>query len=385
MNKKIVVGLFFGGRSVEHEISVISALQAYENFDRTKYEIVSIYVSKNGDFYTGEKFLNIKNYKDIDSVLVSSQKIIIGRKSSIGGFFVPGILTRFVAIDIAFPLFHGSFGEDGCIQGVFESYQIPYVGLNVTGAALGMDKILQKGIYKELGFGVGKYIWFHRNEWFADSEKILEKFHDKKSGLQFPVFVKPALIGSSIGVSKASDEESLSFAIEVATTYSEKILVEQAFPEDVIEVNCSAMGYGLDIKASVCEQPVKSADLLSFADKYQKAGGKGSKRQGMVSLSRVIPAPISKNLAADIQSATIKIFEVFDGCGVARIDFFVDKKQNKFWVNELNSPPGSLAYYLWEKSGTPYTELLDKLIGFAQKRFEEQKKTQYSFNSGVLS
>ncbi|MBI2021983.1 D-alanine--D-alanine ligase [Candidatus Daviesbacteria bacterium] len=386
MSKKIVVGFFFGGRSTEHEVSVVTALQAYENLDKDKYEVIPIYVSKSGQFYSNPKFLDIKNYQDLDALLLSSTKELIGRKDNQSGFVSQGLISKFKPINLAFPLFHGSFGEDGAIQGLFEIYQIPYVGFNVTGSALGMDKVLQKALYKSLGFNVGHYFAISRNEWLEDSQRCLKEI---QANLKYPLFVKPATIGSSIGINKVTDEDSLSFAIEVATTYSDKILVEEAF-EGLIEVNCSALGYGTDIKASVCEMPVASSEILSFADKYQRGGstkgGKNSSRSaGMASLSRVIPAPISQKLTKEIQEATVQVFQVLDGCGVARVDFFVDKEKEKFWINEINTLPGSLAFYLWEKSGLEYQELLDKLIDLALKRFENQQKTQYTFDSGLLS
>lgn len=385
MQKKLTVGLFFGGKSVEHEVSVISALQAYENLDVNKYEVVPVYVSKDERFYLNDKFLDIKNYQDLDQLLLSSTEVVIGKKNGKGGLLSLGLFPKLVPLDVAFPLFHGSFGEDGAIQGLFEIYQIPYVGFGVSGSALGMDKVLQKAIYKELGLNVGKYFAFKRSEWLDNPEEILKHVQDDKhGGLKFPLVVKPATIGSSIGINKALDEDSLSFAIEVASTYSEKILVEEAFT-DCIEVNCSVLGYGGDIRASVCEQPIKSEELLSFIDKYQKGNQKGSKGSGMASLSRVIPAPISQSLTKGIQEATIKIFRSFDGCGVARIDYFVNKKEEMFWVNEINSPPGSLAYYLWEKSGIKFKNLLDLLITYALEKARDQNKTTYTFESGLLT
>lgn len=380
---KLVVGLFFGGRSVEHEVSVISALQAYKNLDQDKYQVIPIFVSKLGHFYTNHKFLDLKNYKDINSLLLSSKQVVLGNKNGQGGFLTQGIFGKFTSLDVAFPLFHGSFGEDGAIQGLFEIYQIPYVGLNVLGSAMAMDKVMSKALFKELGFNVGKYSWFNRRDWIEDSSKVLKQI---QKDLKFPMFVKPAIGGSSIGAGPAKDEDSLQFAIEVASAYSEKILVEEAFGEGIIEVNCSSLGYK-NIRASVCEQPVKSEELLSFSDKYMKGGGKksGGSAGGMETLSRIIPAPISKKLTAKIQEASIKIFKAMDGCGVARIDYFVDPNREKFWVNEVNSPPGSLAFYLWEKSGIKYTELLGKLIDQALERAKEQSKTQYTFESGLLS
>lgn len=377
--KKLVVGLFFGGRSVEHEVSVVSALQAYENIEKDKYEVIPIYVSKAGEFFTNPKFLDIKNYKDIRSLLFSSTQIVLASKNGKGGFLKQGFLKKFEPIDVAFPLFHGSFGEDGAVQGVFEIYNIPYVGLDVSASAVCMDKIISKALFKELGFNVGKYFWFARRDWIESSKKILRQAQD---ALRFPMFVKPATGGSSIGTGKALDEDSLQFAIEVASAYSERIIIEESFGEEIIEVNCSGLGYR-DVKASVCEQPIKSAELLTFSDKYMK-GGKGKRAGGMETLSRKIPAPISAELTKKIQEATLKVFKALNGCGVVRIDYFVDSKLEKFWINEVNSPPGSLAFYLWEKSGLPYKELLNELIAQALEREEDRKKTTYVFESGLL-
>lgn len=376
---KLKVGLLFGGKSVEHEVSVISALQAYENIDNEKYEIIPIYLSKAGEFFTNPKFLYIKNYKDFHALIYSSTQIVLANKNGKGGFLKQGFLKKFEPIDIAFPLFHGSFGEDGCIQGLFEMYSIPYVGLDVTASAVAMDKIMSKALFKELGLEVGKYTWINRNDWISESLNCIKKI---KSELKFPMFIKPATGGSSIGAGKAVDEDSLQFAIEVASAFSERIIIEESFSKDIIEVNCSALGYR-KIKASVCEQPVKSDELLTFSDKYMK-GGKGKRAGGMETLSRIIPAPIPSSLTKKIQDATIKVFKTLNGCGVARIDFFFDPKKEKFWINEVNSPPGSLAFYLWEKSGVSYKELLDKLIEQALERAKDREKTTYVFESGLL-
>lgn len=373
---KLKVGLFFGGRSTEHEVSVLTALQAYENLDLGKYEVIPIYVSKAGDFCTNPKFFDLKSFKDVESLLLFSTKIIFVK----GGLKTSGFFSKIIPLDVAFLAFHGSFGEDGCVQGLLEMYQIPYTGFNVTSSAVAMDKVVSKALFKELGLPVCEYIEVKRIDWLKDAKRCLKEVTDK---LKFPLFVKPATIGSSIGVNKAKGEDSLSFALEIAFAYAEKTLVEKTF-EGLIEVNCSALGYE-EVKASVCESPVSSEEILSFADKYQKGGGKGPKGAGMASLSRIIPAPISEKLTKQIQEATIKVFKALDGSGVARVDYFVDKKAEKFWINEINSLPGSFAFYLWERSGVKFSELLDKLIEFALKRAKNQKKTQYTFESGLLS
>lgn len=374
--KKLTVGLLFGGRSSEHEVSVITALGAYKHLDKERYEVIPVYVSKSGDLYTSPKFLDLKNFKDVDSLILSSTSINFVK----GGIKTSGLFPKTTILDVAFLSFHGSFGEDGCIQGLLEIYQIPYTGFNVTSSAVAMDKVISKAFFKELGLPVCEYVDVKRIDWIKDSKEVLKQI---QKNLKFPMFVKPATIGSSIGVNKAKDEDSLSFALEVAFTYAEKVLVEPCF-EAVIEVNCSALGYE-EVQASICESPVPSTDVLSFDDKYKKGGGKGSKGDGMASLSRIIPAPISQSLTKQIQQATVQIFKALDGCGVCRVDYFVDKDKDRFWVNEINSPPGSFAFYLWEKTGVKYSQLLDKLIEFALQRAENQKKTQYIFESGLLS
>lgn len=370
---KLKVGLFFGGRSTEHEVSILTALQAFENLDKQKYEIIPVFISKLGDFYTNPKFLDIKNFKDEDSLLMFSTKI----NFTTHGLQLNGFFPKQILLDVALLSFHGSFGEDGAIQGLLEMYKIPYTGFNVTGSAVAMDKVISKALFGHLNLPVCEYVEVKRFEWIKDPKKCLKQVQDS---LKFPMFVKPATIGSSIGVNKA-DNASLEFALEVAFTYSEKVLVEEAL-EGKLEVNCSALGYE-EIQASVCESPIASQEILSFADKYQK-GGKMSKA-GLASLSRIIPAPISADLTEKIQQATIKIFKALDGCGVARIDYFVDKENGKFWVNEINSPPGSFAFYLWEKSAIKFKQLLDMLIEFALKRAQNQNKTQYTFASNLLS
>ncbi len=380
---KLTLGLFFGGRSTEHEVSVITALQAFKHLDKLKYNIIPVYVSKESRFYTNPKFLDLKNYKDIDNLLISSVEVIpIRYKGKPTLVTISSWFNKFIPFDLAFPLFHGSFGEDGSIQGLFEVYQIPYTGFNVLASAVAMDKVISKFFFSSLGLDFAKFCYIKRSDWIKDPKECLNIILQKDNRLKFPLFVKPGNGGSSIGAGKANNEEELSFNIEVAAIYSDKILIEEAF-EGVKEVNCSALGYK-DVEASVCEMPIASGEILSFEDKYKK-GGKGSKGAGMASLSRVIPAPITSKLTDKIQDITIHIFKSLGGCGVARIDYFVDLKREKVYVNEINSPPGSLSFYLWEPAGIKYNELLDKIIQYALERWEDQKKTQYTFNSGLLS
>lgn len=375
---KLRVGLFFGGRSTEHEVSVITALQAYENLDKEKYDVVPVYVSKTGDFYTSAKLLDLRNYQNVGSLILSSTKVTFVK----GGLKTLSFWPKYIPVDLALPLFHGSFGEDGCIQGVFESFQIPYTGFNVIGSAVSMDKVISKYVFGSLGLRIGKFVAINRNEWINNPEKCIAMVG---KSLKFPVFVKPADIGSTIGINKAKNSDELSFSIEVAAVYSDKIVIEESF-EGCIEVNCAALGYK-EITPSVCEMPIRSGEALSFEDKYMKGGkgSEGSKAGGMASLSRKIPAPISKDLAKEIQETTVKIFQTLEGCGVARIDYFVDPEKELFWVNEVNSPPGSLSFYLYEPMGIKYKELLDRIINDALDRFADQQKTQFVFRNSILS
>lgn len=357
--QRLKIGLFFGGRSVEHEVSVITALQAYENLDKSKYEVVPVYVSKAGDFFTSPKFLDLKNFKDIDSLVLSATKTTFVKN----GIQTLGFFPKFISFDLALPLFHGSFGEDGSFQGLLDLMQISYVGFSVVGSSIGMDKALSKQVFQNLGLPIGKYIVVKRGE------------KPNINNLKFPVVVKPTSIGSSIGVNKVENPDDLEFYIEVAGTYSEKIIIEEAF-ENMIEVNCAALGYKEPI-ASLCEQPLPSSAILSFTDKYTKAS--------LASMQRKIPAPISQKLTKQIQEVTLRIFKALDGCGVARVDFFVDPKSEKFWVNEINTIPGSLSHYLFKPLKISYQKLLDILIDSALQRAEDQKKLTYVFESGLLS
>lgn len=377
---KLALGLFFGGKSTEHEISIITANQVLNNLNKNKYDIIPIYVSKNGDFYTNSKFNDVKNFKDINYLLLSSTKIDLVRNRNRVGILKEGFFRNFTPIDIAFPAFHGAYGEDGCIQGLFETLGIPYTGFNVAGSALGMDKILSKYLLRSLNLPTIDFKGIKRSNWLSNPQKTIEEVTKR---LQFPLFVKPATLGSSIGVNKVLDKDSLKFAMEVAFTYSEKVIIEKAI-ENIKEVNCSVLGYK-DPKASVCEMPIPKGDILSFTDKYKSGGPKGSKTSGMASLSRIIPAPINRALSKKIQDASIEIFKAMDGCGVARIDFFADPKNNTFYVNEVNTMPGSLSYYLWEKSGIGFKEMLDKIIEYGFEREKDKEKTQYTFDSNILS
>jgi len=380
---KLNVGVMFGGRSVEHEVSIVTGHQVIENIDRLKYNVIPIYVSKEGDWYTGDELLDIKNFKDIKQLLLKVKKVFLPPVPSMrnlyfyplkGGFFKKE--AEFIGVDVIFPAFHGMHGEDGTIQGLFELANIPYVGSGVTGSAVGMDKIIMKDIFKANGIPTVKYTWFLRKDYEKDREAVVNKIEGE---VNYPMFIKPANLGSSIGISKAKDREGLINAIEVAIMYDRKVIVEEGVLGP-IEINCSCLGMDDDLSTSVCEQPVTWQEFLSYEDKYLS----GDSRKGMKSSTRNIPAPLPDDKAEEIKELTAKVFRVLDCSGVARVDFLVEKESMKVYVNEINTLPGSISYYLWDYVGIDFKNLIHKLIGFALKRHEEHNKNIYTFDTELL-
>ncbi len=283
--------------------------------------------------------------------------------------------------DVAFPVLHGPFGEDGTIQGLLELADVPYVGAGVVGAAVGMDKIVMKAAFRAHGLPVVEYVWFTRRRWQEDRDGVLDEVERK---LRYPLFVKPANLGSSIGITKATERLDLAEAVDVAAHYDRRLLVEESF-EGGIEVNCSVLG-NHDLEASVCEEPVRWTEILSYEDKYLRGGkGKGGGGgEGMASLTRRIPAPISPELTAEVQRLAIESFVAIDGAGLARVDFLVDPRSGRICVNEINTLPGSLSFYLWEPSGVPVPALIDRLIELALERHRERRQTTYTYDSALL-
>lgn len=351
--KKLNVAVIFGSRSVEHDVSIITGIQIILNLSKEKYNVIPIYITQNGNFLTGEYLKNIDNFKDKKLIEKKTKKV------------------DFNNIDVAIIAVHGTNGEDGTLQGILEIKNIAYTCAGVVGSAVGMDKIIQKAAFRDNNIPVVDYVWFDRS-----NISIIEI--EKK--LKYPMFVKPANLGSSIGITKATDRKSLEFAIEVAFNYDRRILIEEAV-SDATEINCSVLGNDNPIP-SVLEEPVRYDEILSFKDKYLR-GGKGGK--GMASLTRKIPAPISKDLTENIKNLAVKAFKAVDCSGLARIDFLLNKKTNKVYVNEINTIPGSLAFYLWEKSGYPYPMLLDRLITLALERFQQKQDKIYSYDTNILN
>lgn len=381
---KIKVGVIFGGETVEHEVSIITAVQAMENMNKDKYEIVPIYISKDRTWYTGKMLMDIDVYQDFNELKRYAKEVVLVKtKEGFNLQTTKGLFRRNIAdIDIAFPIVHGNNAEDGTLQGYLDSVGIPYVGSRVLGSALGQDKVVMKQIFKDTKLPIVDYIWFFDSEYADDCDKIFEKVEK----LGYPVIVKPATLGSSVGITYVKDDKSLANAIEEAMKYDTKIVVEKAVA-NLVEVNCSVFGNYAHQETSVIEEVSSEEEFLTFEDKYI-GGSKGKLKgpsKGMASASRIIPARISKDLENKIKETSKEAFKALNLSGVCRIDYLIDKKTNKFYINEPNTIPGSLAFYLWEPAGKKYMDLLDEMITLAIKDYKNRSRKIYSFESNILS
>lgn len=375
------VGVVFGGRSVEHEVSVITGMQVIENMDKTKYKPVPIYINKEGKWLTGDSLLNFKNFKNNN--FTEAIEIFMSPKPGDFNLYKNpqdiGMFGKKVVdnIDIAFLALHGTHGEDGSIQGLFELMDIPYIGGGVLASSVGMDKILMKDVFKSNNLPVVDYYWFYRSDWNDNRQDVLDSIEDS---LKYPLFVKPANLGSSIGINIAKDKEALIQAIEVAVNYDRKIIIEKAV-EQPREINCAVLGYDREVVTSLCEEPLGWKEVLTFEDKYVKGNSKGGKSSGE---RRIIPADIEDELREQIEELAKKAFISIDGSGTSRIDFLIDKDENVY-VNEINTLPGSIGFYLWENKGYSFKDLIDALIDIAIKISKEKQGNMYNFDSNLFN
>ena len=379
------VGVIFGSRSCEREVAIISAVQLMRFADPEKYDIVPVYIDEHGSWYTGEALKEIGTYKPFNPEKKGIRKVFPDLSSGSGALLYlnkgSGLLAKdkleiAARIDVYIIVMHGMNGEDGTLQGLMELANIPYTSTGVTGSAVGMDKIIMKEFFRGADLPVLPGEWYTRREYAEDAPKIIS---DVSGKLGFPVFVKPANLGSSIGVSRADNEEELKDALELAFEYDRRVLVEKGLDKPV-ELNCSVLGYDDELLASPIEMPLNQDEFLDFRDKY--LGGNGSK--GMASLSRVLPAPIEDSLKNEIEEMSKKIFRLMDCKGVVRIDYMFDRLSEKLFITEINTIPGSLAFYLWEKDGISYRELIDRMIACAEKAHDDRNKTNYAYTSDIL-
>ncbi len=379
---KTRIAVMFGGKSVEHEVSIISGIQAIMSMDESKYEIIPVYLNKKNEMFIGDEIGKIEAYKDIPALLGKSQRVILVNENGTI-VLMPYPLKMFgkkgVAIDIAFPIVHGTNVEDGALQGYLKTIGVPFVGCDVTASALGMDKYASKVVLKENGVSVLDGYCYTTSD-YADMDTMMDSI---ESLLGYPVIVKPYNLGSSVGISVAKDRVELAQSVDDAFSYAKKIIVEHAIT-NLREINCAVLGDENDAIASECEEPLHTKDILSYEDKYL-SNSKGGGSKGMASVSRKIPAELTKEKRKEVQELAIRSFQKLGCNGVARIDFMIDEDNGRLYFNEINTIPGSLSFYLWDPVGMPYAQLLDRMILLSLKRVREEEAITFSFDTNILS
>lgn len=381
---KTNIGVFFGGRSTEHEISVISASQAMSAIDRTLYDVTPIYITKSGQWYTGEALMDVSNYRDIPALLrrctpvymrpIYGDTTLYADASSMFGTKV----KKVVALDVIIPVLHGANGEDGSFQGILQATGIPYAGCDVLASANGMDKITMKMILRACDIPVVDYTWFTDQEWDSNPNAVIAQV---EKALSYPVIVKPADLGSSVGIARADNREVLAEKITEAAKYSTRLIVEHLV-EQLKEINCSVLGTSDEYRTSVLEEPIKTGEILSYTDKYM-GGSKGAK--GMQASAKRIPAELDEDVTKRIQFLAGETFRVLSCHGVARVDLIIDDANGSIYVNEINTIPGSLSFYLWEASGITFGELMSQLVSLALKRARHQNQKVVSYDQNIFA
>lgn len=381
---KTTVGIFFGGRSTEHEISVISANQAMAAINKEKYDVIPVYITKQGKWYTGDALTDVANYRDINKLLSACTEVHMRpeygdynlyRSKQAGLFGNKGPIATF---DVVIPVLHGSNGEDGIFEGVLETIGIPYAGCDTLASANGMDKITMKMILQACDVPVVDYVWFTDKQWFARRDVLIARIEEK---LGYPVIVKPANLGSSVGIGRAADRGQLIGRINDAERYSTRIIVEHMV-DQLQEINCAVLGDCDEYITSVLEEPVKSGEILSYTDKYM-GGTKGAK--GMQSAQKRIPADLPEDVTERIRFLAGETFRVLSCHGVSRVDMIIDRSNGNIYVNEINTIPGSLSFYLWEAAGIRFDELMNRLIRLALKRKRESESKTVSYDQNIFA
>ncbi len=376
------VALIFGGKSVEHEVSIISGIQAYSNMDTERFDVIPVYLTKENLMYVGEDVGKIEAYKDIDALIKRSVRVIMVRE---GGrvrlvSYPKKTFGRSVEydIDLAFPVLHGTNVEDGAFQGYLKTLGIPFTGCDVTASALGMDKFYMKAVLKQAGIPVLDAALFTLSD-YKDMEGLIEKTEKQFS---YPVIVKPVNLGSSVGITVAKNRTELTNAIDEGFKYASKILIEHAI-EKLREINCAVLGDENEAEASECEEPLHSDEILSYKDKYL-GGSKNAPSKGMAGVKRRIPADLKSEERENIRALAVKAFKALGCSGVSRIDFMIDENDGSLYFNEINTIPGSLSFYLFEPVGLPYKELLTRLMDLALKRERTENSLTFTFETNIL-
>ena len=389
---RIRVGVIFGGESVEHEVSIITAIQAMNKIDEEKYGIAPIYITKDREWFTGDMLKDIEVYQDLNLIKRYSTNVVLYYRD--GSYVLQkknGLFKSVVKeIDIAFPIVHGTNVEDGVLQGYLQTIGIPFVGSNVYGSVAGQDKTIMKDIWKEAELPMTKYTWFYDTDYRQDRESVLAKV----KGLKYPLIVKPATTGSSVGISFCDDVDSLKEGIEEAIQYDTKVIVEEVV-QNLKEVNIAVMGNYENQRVSAIEEVFSGNHFLTFQDKYIGNGKgklKGFKKgaikttsKGMASANRKLPADLDSKMQKEIEDIAMRAFKALGSSGNSRIDFLVDEKTKKVYINEINSIPGSLAFYLWDAKDINFTQVLDDMIQIGIKDYKKRVSKTHSFESNILA
>ncbi len=386
---KIKVGVIYGGESVEHEVSVISAMQAMNKLDQEKYEIIPIYITKDREWYTGEMLKDIEVYQDLSLIKKYGKNVVLYCNN--GSFvlqkktFPKSVVAE---VDIILPIVHGTNVEDGGLQGYLQTIGVPFVGSDVYASVVGQDKVFMKDIWKNAKLPMTDYVWFYDVDYKQDSDAVIEKVEK----LAYPVIVKPATTGSSVGIAVCSKREELVEAIDDAIQYDKKILVEEVV-ENLKEVNIAVMGNYEHQKVSEIEEVLSGNKFLTYADKYIGDGKgklKGAKvpmkgtSKGMASANRKLPAELPDKVRKEVEEVAVEAFKTLGSSGNSRIDFLVDDAKNKVYINEINSIPGSLAFYLWEAKGIDFSTVLDEMINIGVKDYKKRVSKTHSFETNIL-
>ncbi len=383
---KTRVAVIFGGHSVEHEVSIISGLQAYQALDPEKYDAFPLYIAKDNAFYYGENLKKIENYRQMDTCLAAATRVLpVAANGCVELIRYPAKKlgnNTVAAFDVAVPVVHGTNVEDGTLMGMLEMLNIPYSACDVTSSALGMDKFAMKAVLRQAGVPVLDAVQFTGKEYATDGERVLDEI-EKKCG--YPVIVKPVNLGSSVGISKAKDRAALIDAMDLAVSFSSRVLIEPAV-ENLREINCAVLGDAETARASACEEPLNAEDILTFGDKYLSGGSKKTgASQGMTDLKRRCPAELPDGMTETVQELAVKTFRALGCLGVARVDFLNNKESGALWVNEINTIPGSLSFYLWQEVGLSFPALMDELVSLAFKRQREREALTFTYESNILA
>jgi len=377
MNKK-TVGVFFGSRAPEHDISIITGNLIINGLLGLGYKVIPIYIDKSGDWKINEKLSDIKTFKNPMIANSIRSEYYLDLKASTGKltFRKIGIFSSVITIDLIFPAFHGQNGEDGTFQGLCEMLNVPYVGCDTTSSSITMDKVLTKILYQTEKIPTTKFLSITNVDWSNNKKDLIAK----TKALNFPLIIKPARLGSSIGISKASNIKELEYSIEVALHFDSKIIVEKCI-DDLMDITVCVIGNDEPI-TSLIQESVFQKDFFSYDDKYINKGGA---QTGKATNNVIIPARLEEKTTKEIRDTAIRIYKLFGCSGIARVDFLYDKKTKNWYANEINTLPGTLYHHLWKASGIELDELLSRLIEYADEKYQAKKYLTSTFTSSVLS